>query len=179
MPKERMPVELVRELFSYKKSTGELIWRVAPKWGVKIGDRAGTIHTDEKGYICRQVGYKRKIYIASHLIWAWMTGEWPKYSIDHKNNDPLDDRWENLREANQSEQMRNTRRHRDNRTGYKGVWHQAGREHRDGKNYRWQIMINGKKIHSPERFKTAEEAYAAYCVVVKQYHGDFANDGGP
>src|SRR5262252_2696367 len=175
MPKERMPIELVRDLFSYKKSTGELIWRVAPKWGVKIGDRAGTIHTDEKGYVCRQIGYKRKIYIASHLIWAWMTGEWPKHSIDHRNNDPLDDRWENLREANQTEQMQNIRRHRDNKTGYKGIWHQAGREHRDGKNYRWQMMVNGKRIYSSERFQTAEEAYAAYCVAVKKYHGDFAN----
>ena len=177
MPKERMPVELVRELFDYRRSTGELIWRVAPKWGVKIGDRAGTEHTDEKGYVSRQVGYRRKIYVASHLIWAWMTGEWPKYSIDHKNNDALDDRWENLREANQTQQMRNTRKHRDNTSGYKGVYSQAGREHSDGKNYRWQVMVNGKKVYSPERYLTAKEAYEAYCAKLPELHGEFANDG--
>jgi hypothetical protein len=177
MPKERMPVELVRELFSYKKSTGELIWRVAPSWGVKIGDRAGTVHTDETGYVSRQVGYKRRIYVASHLIWAWMTGEWPKRSIDHKNNDALDDRWENLREATQTEQMRNTRRFRTNTTGYKGVYRQEGRKHRDGKDYRWQIMVNGKKIYSPVRFMTAKEAYDAYCAALPRFHGEFANEG--
>jgi hypothetical protein len=177
MPKERMPVEKVRELFSYKKSTGELIWRVAPKWGVKIGDRAGTIHTDEKGYKCRDVGYQRKIYKASHLIWAWMKGEWPKTSIDHKNNDALDDRWENLREATQAEQMRNIRKHRDNTTGYKGVFRIKDDRYRDGKFFRWQIMVNGKRYASSKRFLTAKEAYEAYLTVLPEFHGDFANSG--
>lgn len=177
MAKERMPVEKVRELFWYNKATGELIWQISPKWGVKIGDRAGSVHTDEKGYKSRQIGYQRRIYPASHLIWAWMKGEWPKDTIDHRNNDATDDRWENLRSATQAEQMRNTRTFRTNSTGYKGVTRYVDPRTRDGKHYRWQIMVDGKRYKSPDRFMTAEEAYADYLQNQFRFHGEFANKG--
>jgi hypothetical protein len=66
-------------------------------------------------------------YPSSRLAWFYMTGQWPKNQIDHKNLDTLDDRWLNLREATLQQNLRNTRRHKDSTTGFKGVRKQRGR----------------------------------------------------
>lgn len=173
MEKERPSVERIREVFWYNKNTGELIWIVQVGSRTIPGKRAGYIHTDQDGYRSRKVKLGGRDYVASHLIWAWMTGEWPKRTIDHKNVDGLDDRWENLREAGASEQKRNNRKRRDNKTGYKCVVHDKERDQ-----YRWQVVVNGKRTKG-KRFDTPEAAYADYCNRLPGFHGEFANRGEP
>ncbi len=171
--KEKLEASWVRVLFTYGND-GFLRWNVpAGRHGrIERGTVAGSIHTDQDGYQSRYVTIQGRQYKASHLIWAWMTGEWPKRTIDHKNLDSLDDRWDNLREAGLSEQKQNNRKRKDNRTGFKCVVYDGSRD-----KYRWQVVVNGKRIKSGQRFDTAEAAYHDYCLRLPQWHGDFANNG--
>lgn len=179
MKKEKIQPSWVRVLFDYEDDTGRLNWAVAAGRHGRItpGTRAGSEHKDQDGYQSRYVSINGKFYKATHLIWAWKTGQWPKKTIDHKNCDGLDDRWENLREAGASEQKQNNRKRKDNRTGYKCVTYYADPRYKDDKFYRWQVVVSGKRIKSSIRYATSEEAYAAYCARLKEFHGDFANAG--
>src|SRR5882724_220608 len=179
MPKERIPEGLARALFSYEADTGRLLWAVnAGRHGrIRAGTRAGSEHTDKDGYRSRYVTIDGRSYKASHVIWVWATGKWPKRTVDHKNLDGLDDRWDNLREADDSQQKQNNRRRKDSKTGYKCIAYYNDPRYRDGKCYRWQVVVNGKRIKSSVRYTTAKEAYEAYCARLSDFHGEFANDG--
>ncbi len=168
----RATVERIRQAFWYNKKTGELIWLVQSGSRSTPGQRAGSVRTDADGYRSRIITLDSGRYSASHIIWVWMTGEWPKRTIDHKNCDSLDDSWTNLREAGISEQKQNSRKRRDNRTGFKCVVYDKERD-----KYRWQVVVNGKRTKSAKRYETAEEAYADYCARLPDFHGDFANNG--
>ena len=92
--------------------------------------------------------------------------------IDHIDNNPLNNRIENLRLCNLSENARNANKRVDNSSGYKGVsWHKQSSK--------WvaQITVNGKRKHLGF-FKDKEEAHEAYCEASKAIYGDFANSGG-
>ena len=174
---EKTRAERVRQVFWYNRQTGELIWIIQIGSRTIPGKRAGSVHTDQDGYKSRKVFLDGRQYQASHLIWIWMTGEWPKRTIDHKNVDSLDDRWNNLREAGASQQKQNNKKRNDNRTGFKCIVYYKDPRYRDGKYYRWQVVVNGKRIKSSIRYMTAEEAHAAYCARLSEFHGEFANSG--
>jgi hypothetical protein len=87
--------------------------------------------------------------------------------VDHINGNTLDCRKSNLRIVTISQNGFNSHRHFNSSTGYKGVdYHKAGRK------YRARICFNGKRI-SLGYYKTAKEAYAAYCEASKKYHGEY------
>lgn len=46
-------------------------------------------------------------YKASRLAWLYMTGEWPKYEMDHINHVKDDNRWVNLRDVTPAENCAN------------------------------------------------------------------------
>jgi hypothetical protein len=106
---------------------------------------------------------------AASLAWLYMTGSWPSSGeIDHKNNDPSDNRWVNLREANRSQQGVNTRLRTDNTSGSRGVcW--------DKKARKWMAYVNlhGKQFFCGY-FDTIEEAKAARDAKASLLHGEFA-----
>lgn len=87
---------------------------------------------------------------------------------DHIDLDKLNNQRSNLRLATHSENVRNRRKHRDNSSGYKGVYLSK-------KSYAWtaQICVHGKIKHLGS-YKTPELAYEAYCKAAEIYHGDFA-----
>lgn len=76
----------------------------------------------------------------------------PRTQVDHINGDSLDNRRGNLRLCNQVQNSANHRRYSNNTSGFKGV-HWLG----------WVATIwrNGRQ-HQMTKFKTAEEASAAY-----------------
>jgi len=100
-----------------------------------------------------------------------MTGDWPKHQIDHINRDPRDDRWDNLREATQSENQRNKGLQKNNTTGYKCVYFEKDRNH-------WTVKVGiNKKRFRLGYYKTAEEAHEAHRKHIEFLHGEFANAG--
>lgn len=88
--------------------------------------------------------------------------------VDHINGNKLDNRKSNLRICSHSENLRNQRKPKDNKSGFKGVsWHKGAK--------RWcaEIRSNGKRHHLGY-FDTAEDAAKAYDIAATLIHGDYA-----
>ena len=153
--------EFIREIFSYEKDTGILRWKTCFTKRIQIGKAVGWI--DEQGRI--KIRIFGKDYMAHRLIWVWMTGKWPEYEIDHRDEVKSNNRWKNLREATPSQNHRNRGPQKNNTSGYKGVTYVAHR-----KRYIAGVKLNGYR-HNLGSFMTAEEAYFAYCKAAARLHG--------
>ena len=94
----------------------------------------------------------------------------PGYTIDHINNDPLDNRRENLRVVTESQNQWNRRRGGDNRTGVKGVCYDEA-----NRNYKAAIW-KGNKPMWQKHFKTLNAATTAIEKARKKLHGDYAHN---
>ena len=112
-----------------------------------------------KGYI--PIKINKKIYKLHRLIYKYHNEEWDMiYShnneIDHININPLDNKIENLRILNCSQNCRNQNKKKNCSSKYKGVsWSKVISK------WRAQIKINGKTKHLG-LFDNEEEAYLAY-----------------
>lgn len=106
------------------------------------------------------------------VIWKMMKGEDP-VGIDHRDHDPTNDSWGNLRVATQRQNCANQRLQKSSLTGLKG----AILCRRTGK-YLPKIKV-GDRIIRLGRFPTPEEAHAAYCVAAREHFGEFWSDGHP
>ena len=81
---------------------------------------------------------------------------------DHINGNRLDNRQENLRICKNFENQRNMNMHKDNTTGYKGVYFTG---------QKWYSKIANKHIGT---FNTKLEAAIAYNIAAKKVFGNFA-----
>ena len=94
-------------------------------------------------------------------------GYMPK-EIDHIDNNPSNNRIENLREATRSEQLCNTKLRKDSTSGIKGVTWDKSRN-------KWIVSINkDKKTMFRGRFNDLELAQLVAVEARNKYHGDFA-----
>lgn len=139
-----MNAEQLRDLFDYNPLTGRLIWRRFIGGCSKAGKPAGGLNS--KGYY--RVRFDGKDYLASRVIYCWMTGEDPgDLSIDHIDRNPLNNCIWNLRKATVGQQIHN-------RTlNCTGVRYQYGK-------YMMRIMIRGKRYC--KSYPTYEQAATAY-----------------
>jgi hypothetical protein len=133
MAKELITATRLREILSYEPDTGVLAWRVSGR-GRKPCGVAGT---PCRGYTHVKVDGGQ--YLAHRLAWLYMTGEWPPDQIDHVSGDRADNRWLNLRLADNSKNRANTGRSVVNTSGLKGVsWDKARHK------WRADIKVHGK-----------------------------------
>jgi hypothetical protein len=163
------PVEFLRECLDYEPKTGVLIWRERPRehfpdvrawhsWTVRYaGKKAGT--TNNNGY--HNLNFNGMTYLASRVITKWMTGDDPPRTVDHRDHDRLNDRWENLRPATQLEQTWNRRVLRKSTSGFRGVFPNGSG---------WRAAINNRGLG---QYDTPEEAAAAYEIEARKIHGAF------
>lgn len=154
----------LREVLSYNSETGELHWRIARSRGMKPGDVAGTIN--RLGY--RQIGIDRQNYFGHRLAWMLIHNcEYPDLHLDHINGVRSDNREDNLRLANYTQNRWNSGA-RNNKSGRTGVrW----REHT--KRWAAEIMEGGKTKHLGY-FEDKEQASRAYNEAAKARRGEFA-----
>jgi hypothetical protein len=97
-----------------------------------------------------------------------MTGQWPKREIDHRNRVRDDNAWDNLREATSRQNKINSALKRSNRSGFRGVCFDNGRQ-------KWRADIRDKGKRRTLGFYDAPElAAAAYAAAALKMHGPFA-----
>jgi hypothetical protein len=130
---------------------------------IDVGDVAGTF--DRQRYL--KITINGRKFRAHQLAWLFMTGEWCSLLIDHRDGDPANNRWNNLRRATVSQNTANRRRQRNNVCGFKGVVRT-----RSG---RWcaRIYKHGRRHHLGN-FLTPEAAHAAYIAAARKLFGEFA-----
>jgi hypothetical protein len=174
-------VERLKEAFTYNPETGEFLWNVRPMRDFATYNSYVTWHSRFAGkvagwkfkangrfYMALTLDYQK--LLAHRVAWKIMTGEEPKSTIDHEDNNGLNNRWGNLREATRSQQGENKRTRIDSESQVKGV------DKLPSGRYRAQIRIKGKSLHLGV-FDTLEEAHEVYCTVAKDQHGEFFNPG--
>jgi len=162
-PRNDLTAEFVRSILDYDPQTGTLTWKVNHAARARKSQVAGK--TSVRGYV--SVGINGHVYLAHRLAWLIMTGEWPNHSVDHKFGQTVDNNWNTLRPANQSENGANSKLRRDSSSGFKGVsWSKSKR--------RWRAHVTKNyKHHHLGYFDTPEEAYNAYCTAARELHGEF------
>jgi len=99
----------LKTILHYDPKTGIFTWKIKISKKTLIGSIAG--HLGHKGYI--KIVIKGKGYRANRLAWFYMTGEWPENLVDHVNRIRNDNRWVNLRDITNKENIANSSRYGD------------------------------------------------------------------
>jgi hypothetical protein len=170
--------EYLRQMLEYDPDTGVLTWlpRTSEMFGEYGGEQSAKWFNENMagkpagsgsgGYVRIQIN--GLTFAAARVAWALYHGEWPVGEIDHINCVKFDNRIANLRVASRAENSRNKCVRSKNKLGVKGVHFDARK-----KRYVVQLKLLGKTIYR-KRFRTIDEAAAAYAAAARQYHGEFA-----
>jgi len=111
-------------------------------------------------------GKRRKIQMHRLILDA------PKeMQVDHINHNTLDNRKSNLRLCTPYQNQYNSRKQRNNTSGFKGIY-----KNKNGLRWIAKIQFCGKGQYLGT-FDTREEAHAAYCEAALRLHGEFSNFG--
>ena len=152
----------------YNFCSGRLFWRKSPGGGIRANASAGH-HALARGKpVFMTLRFRGKLYLSHRVIWRIVTGSWPGKGIDHKDLNPWNNKFSNLREATQVQNCANVRVRRNSVSGLKGV----GFNKHAGK-YKAKIKIGPKQKHLGY-FSDPLEAHAAYCRAAKEVFGEFA-----
>lgn len=120
---------------------------------------------DARGYKTCRIG--GRLYKQHRVIYFLETGEQPE-GIDHIDGNKLNNHISNLRAANQSENIANSRSRKNSTSKYKGV-----SKTRSGSNWIARIAKDGKQIWLGS-FLNEKEAAKAYNEAAIKYFGEFA-----
>lgn len=152
--KERLVI-----LYDYNPITGIFLHK--KKFGYKQGTIAGSPH--KNGYLV--LGIDRRSILAHRAAWAIVNGSLPDngLDIDHIDGDKRNNSISNLRVASRSDNLKNSKGHKDSKSGVKGVSWCKRRN-------KWQVRIfrNGenKWIGMFEDINKAKEEYEKVARVI-------------
>jgi hypothetical protein len=145
MRKYQLPdIEYLRQRLRYEPETGKLFWLAhqcqRPQWNSRFAGAEAFAGLNENGYL---KGVVNEIPLKAHRVaYAIYHGSWPDGDVDHINGIRTDNRIDNLRVVSRSQNMRNAKRYKSNKTGITGVyWNKALRK------YEAKIQIDKKQIH--------------------------------
>jgi hypothetical protein len=160
----RLTQQRLREILHYDPETGEFRWRQRRGNGIRVGEIAGCLV--QGGYRCIKISGRS--YRSHQLAWLYMIGAWCGAAIDHRDQDPANNSWNNLRQSTPSNNNANRRRHRNNTSGFQGVY----LERESGK---WVARVRKEgRTHHLGRFVTAQAAHEAYMAAARRLYGRFA-----
>ena len=168
--KYKISVDRVRELLKYEEETGFLLWKKDIFCGrgkgrpvVKEGQIAGSFN--RKGYL--EVGIEGHVYYGHMLSFVINHGRWPESRLDHRDQNPSNNRIDNLREVSALENSQNSDKpfNVPNRTSkYRGVYW-------DKSTGFWKAkIIADKKIIYLGNFRSEEEASKVYVEAKSRLH---------
>ena len=152
---------LVQQLFDYKD--GCLYWKESPSKSVRAGSLAGT--SNHRGYWKTRIHGK---YYGNHrLIFMHFNGYVPNY-VDHIDGNTSNNRIENLRDSTPTQNQLNSRLHKNNTSGAKGVvWSRRMNK--------WfvQLKVNGTQKYFGS-YKDIDYAKFIADAMRYKYHKEFA-----
>lgn len=155
--------ERLKELLEYNPDTGDFIWKVARQNKTVAGLVAGSVSSS--GY--SQIKIDGKTYLTHILAWLYMKGTFPESRLDHRDNNILNNKWDNLRPATHQQNMFNRKLGKNNKSGVKGVSYAPKYDH-------YTVRISNIYYGC---YKTLEEAKAVAEKVRQDLHGEFVNYG--
>lgn len=132
--------EKLKEYLAYNKETGLFTRKISVANNkAKKGSLCGFYDKKIK-YITIKI--ESKNYLAHRLAWLYVYGEFPCNQIDHINHNKIDNRICNLRDVTNSENQKNTKLPKNNKTGHIGVYFDKQKN-----KYRSQINSNGVRYN--------------------------------
>ena len=137
------------------------------KWCVSGDSRTPQLKYAVRRLLREEAGGSARIVVKMHNV---LCPPPPGFIVDHINGNALDNRRSNLRIATRGENQRNTKIHRDNKSGFKGV---TRRELVNGCVFEARIMCGGVR-YELGKFETAEAAAEAYREAALRIHGEFS-----
>jgi hypothetical protein len=161
MANDILTQELIKDLFDYRN--GVLYWKVRLLNQIQIGDSVGCVNNN--GYLATSI--KGKKYLNHRLIFLMFYGYLPTF-IDHVDNNPLNNRIENLREASLSQNQQNKKISVNNTSGVKGVvWNK--------KRQKWHVQL---RVSGKQKFFGLYDNLELAQLVAQEarntYHGQYA-----
>lgn len=152
---EFLKASRIKEFLEYR-SDGCFYWTNACHRHVLHGQKAG--YTSKlRGY--KYIRFMGRNILVHRLAWFFVYDEYPDMFIDHINNDPFDNRIENLRKVTARQSSQNLKIHK------KGKLVGAQYSKRE-KHWYAKISIN-RKQRTLGRFKTAQDAHECYLKYIK------------
>lgn len=151
----------LKELIHYDPDTG--MFRSLVNYGPRKRIPPGPIGVIAKDYV--RIMIESKPYCAHRIAWLYMTGRWPEHEIDHKDRNPFNNKWRNLREATRSQNNVNRTTTVDGRL--KWAYQRASG--------RWVALKRGPNGQEYlGTFDTEIEAHQAAAARAIELHGEFA-----
>lgn len=165
MTPELHPVtpEALHKLLTHDPDTGKLFWKRrhdpdCDSWNKQFAFAEAFTNPHSKGYLAGAIF--GRTYLAHRVIFALHYGYWPEIT-DHINGVRTDNRICNLRSVTPSENQRNRRISKNNKSGFTGV-HASGEK--------WVAQINRNyKYRYLGRFSRIEDAVAARKEAERKY----------
>lgn len=160
----------LRSILDYDPEAGIFRWKyradMRPQWNIRYaGKVAGS--KGQRGRI--EIRIDGKSYLAHRLAWLFMTGHWPENEIDHKDIDPSNNTFSNIREATRRQNAANKKPYPQNTSGYMGVTFS-----RSSRKWMAMIKIDGKTTYLGV-YKNIEDAANAYMEAAEKVHGAFVS----
>lgn len=136
--------ERLNELLTYDPDSGDLRWKVH-RSNVKAGSIAGYIRTNKNGRRDWKIMIDGKLYYSSRVIWDMHHHVDPGgKTIDHVDQNPLNNRIANLRLATAHEQNMNTKRTSPSMAArYTGLAVASHKNDKQRPRWRGEIKISG------------------------------------
>lgn len=154
-------IQRAKEVLDYYPETGEFVWIKPPKVHPRLMNQVAG--GNGSGYTMIKIDGQK--YKAHRLAWLFMTGEWPESYLDHKDGNPFNNKFDNLRLCDQSQNNGNRKRN-FGKLLPKGVRKIRNR-------YQARIKVNGKAV-ALGTYSTPEEAQYVYIEAAAVGFGEFA-----
>ncbi len=182
MTEHKITQEFLKSIFKYDPVTGDLKYLernpamfddgkrhsredICRRWNVRWSNK-NTGYISPDGYVRTKIF--NQLYLVHVVAWIYMTGETPVSDIDHIDRNKSNNAFSNLRISTESQNIANSKLHRDSTTGFKGVT-----KRKNQNKYRARIRYEGNLISLGD-YDTPEEAHEAYCKAAKRLFGKFA-----
>ena len=171
-------VDDLRQLISYNHETGILTWLPRPlrfckcergqkRWNSRCANKDIKTTENELGYL--RFKLFDVVYRAHRVCWALHYGAWLDQNlfIDHINNDPSDNRIDNLRAVTTAQNNMNQRKLKEKTSSLKGVFWSK-------RDMAWRSrLIHEGNTYELGLFPDEHLAYESYCELAKELRGEY------